>query len=248
DILNTDLSKSYSNFDEEINKRLNFEYAYKRASEIPQVLSITEVKNILLEDEYEKSLYPNVKMKKPAFLDQKKTISPAEKGIATHLVMQKIDMEKVNSPEEIKEQVDYMVKRELLSNEEGKAVDENKIYRFFISPLGTRMIKAEKTVKRETEFNMFIESNEIYKELPPEYKNEKIFLRGIIDCYFEENGEIVLIDYKTDYLKDGDEEEIKKKYSIQLDYYSRALEKITGLRVKEKYLYMFYNGSTIIVD
>ena len=248
DILNTDLSKSYSNFDEEINKRLNFEYAYKKASEIPQVLSITEVKNILLEDEYEKPLYSNVKMKKPAFLDQKKTISPAEKGIATHLVMQKIDMEKVNSPKEIKEQVDYMVKRELLSNEEGKAVDENKIYRFFISPLGTRMIKAEKTVKRETEFNMFIESSEIYKELPPEYKNEKIFLRGIIDCYFEENGEIVLIDYKTDYLKDGEEEEIKKKYGIQLDYYSRALEKITGLRVKEKYLYMFYNGSTIIVD
>lgn len=105
-------------------------------------------------------------------------------------------------------------------------------------------MKEAENIYRETPFYMEIESNELYKELPDKiYKDEKIIIQGIIDCYFEENGELVLIDYKTDYVDDIDD--IKDKYKNQIYYYARALEKLTGKKVKNKYLYLFFNNSLV---
>ena len=68
---------------------------------------------------------------------------------------------------------------------------------------------------------------------------KKVRLQGIIDCFFESNEGLMLLDYKTDYVKDGDEDTLKEKYKKQLDYYSDAIFKITGKRVKYKYIYSF---------
>ena len=81
---------------------------------------------------------------------------------------------------------------------------------------------------------------DIDKNLGDKYKNEKVRLQGIIDCFFEYNGEIILLDYKTDYVSKDNEEELNKKYKKQLDYYSEALFKITGKKVSKRYLYSFY--------
>jgi ATP-dependent helicase/nuclease subunit A len=88
---------------------------------------------------------------------------------------------------------------------------------------------------------MEIKCTEIYKELDEGiYGNEKVMLQGIIDCYFEENDDIVLLDYKTDFAVDADV--IKDKYKIQLDYYAKALKEMTGKDIKDKYIYLFYNN------
>ena len=71
------------------------------------------------------------------------------------------------------------------------------------------------------------------------YSDEKIRLQGIIDCFFEEEDGIVLLDYKTDYVKEGKIDVIVEKYKTQLNYYKNALEKITEKKVKESYLYLF---------
>ena len=65
-------------------------------------------------------------------------------------------------------------------------------------------------------------------------------LQGIIDCFFEDGDKLILLDYKTDYIEKGKENELKDRYSKQLDYYSDALYKMTGKRVTNKYLYSFY--------
>jgi ATP-dependent helicase/nuclease subunit A len=69
-------------------------------------------------------------------------------------------------------------------------------------------------------------------------------LQGIIDCYFEEMDGLILIDYKTDYVNNNTEL-IKERYKVQLDYYTKALENITGKKVIEKYIYLFYNGEIL---
>ena len=67
----------------------------------------------------------------------------------------------------------------------------------------------------------------------------------MIDCYFEEQDEIVLLDYKTDYVPDGRSESLKDKYKLQIDYYTMALEQLTGKRVKGTYIYLFWNGEVL---
>ena len=67
----------------------------------------------------------------------------------------------------------------------------------------------------------------------------KVVVQGIIDAYFEEDGKLILIDYKTDRIKTGEEELLKERYKTQLDYYKNTLEKLTGMVVSEVYIYSF---------
>ncbi len=78
------------------------------------------------------------------------------------------------------------------------------------------------------------------------YKDEKLIIQGVIDCCFEEDDGLVLLDYKTDYVTDI--EEIKNKYKMQIQYYEKALNKITGKTVKEKYLYLFSIDNYVKMD
>ena len=93
---------------------------------------------------------------------------------------------------------------------------------------------------KEQPFVLGIDASRLSEEFPDE---EKVLIQGIIDVYFIEDGKIVLLDYKTDAVKTG--EELKKRYQTQIDYYTEALEKITGLKVKEKILYSFALGEEI---
>lgn len=71
------------------------------------------------------------------------------------------------------------------------------------------------------------------------WKNETVLVQGIIDAYFMEEEEIVLVDYKTDRVKRGQEQKLIDLYHVQLEDYARALERMTGKRVKEKIIYSF---------
>lgn len=75
--------------------------------------------------------------------------------------------------------------------------------------------------------------------LDDEWKNETVLVQGIIDAYFMEEDEIVLVDYKTDRVKRGQEQKLIDLYHVQLEDYARALERMTGKRVKEKIIYSF---------
>ena len=91
---------------------------------------------------------------------------------------------------------------------------------------------------------MEVPCSEFYNVIPAEAcGNETVLLQGIIDCYFEEGQDIVLIDYKTDHVKEGMEYIIKERYQSQIEFYARAIETITHRKVREKYIYLFSSGS-----
>ena len=81
-------------------------------------------------------------------------------------------------------------------------------------------------------------NDEEFKNNSETYKDESIMLRGVIDVYFEEDDQIVILDYKTDKVYNN-KEEIVYRYKKQLDIYAEALSILTGKTVKEKYLYLF---------
>ena len=77
---------------------------------------------------------------------------------------------------------------------------------------------------------------------------EVVLIQGIIDAYFEEDGELVLVDYKTDYVERGQGQSLAERYQIQLNYYARALEQLTGKQVREKIIYSFSLGEEIVLN
>ena len=79
------------------------------------------------------------------------------------------------------------------------------------------------------------------------YSDETILIQGIIDAFFYEGGDIILVDYKTDFVMKGQEEKLVERYKTQLDYYARAIESVTGKKVREKIIYSFSIGREIMV-
>ncbi|MGL4772877.1 MAG: helicase-exonuclease AddAB subunit AddA, partial [Clostridium sp.] len=123
-----------------------------------------------------------------------------------------------------------------------------RIFEFFNSSLGVRLLNSYNNgynVYRELPFYTEINASEVVNDLPEDVENEKVRLQGIIDCFFEEDDGIVLLDYKTDYIEDGNEEELIKRYEIQIRYYEEAIYRITGKKVKSSYLYSFYLNKEI---
>ncbi|MBU3142633.1 helicase-exonuclease AddAB subunit AddA [Clostridium sp. CF012] len=229
----------------EIEKRLGFVYKYEMSTKMPTVLTVTELKrkfNVELTEGTSENMYVPRLISKPKFLEEIKGLTPAEKGTAMHSVVQRLDLNKVANTSEIEAQIQIYVEKLLMSKEEAKAVRAEKLVKLFNTELGARMVKAYRLdlLKREVPFHMEINSTDIYKNLDSDiYGEEKIMLQGIIDCYFEEDGEIILVDYKTDSVKNGDASALVERYKSQLDYYARALKATLGKTVKESYLYLF---------
>lgn len=239
-------STGETEYHDEVIKRLNYVYKYKEACTIPAKLTVSEIKSMMGQyyddEESDKLIRPSL-LKKPSFLEYKKGFSPAEKGTLMHLVMQHIDLNKTSDEESIKKEIERLKQNEFLTDEQADAVKPSKISAFFKSDLGRRMVCSGR-VKREVPFYLKVKANEIYENLKSHvYDDEEILIQGIIDCFFEEDDGIVLIDYKTDYAYDT--QKIKSRYVFQLNYYKRAIEEIIGKKVKEKYLYLFYNDTTL---
>lgn len=118
-------------------------------------------------------------------------------------------------------------------DEERSLLSDRSLYGFFNSDLGQRLI-ASKRVERELPFSMLFDGNRVY----PDVENgERLFLQGIIDTVFVEDDQWVLVDYKTDRVKSGDE--LIRRYKIQMDLYKEALERLTNMPVKASYIYSF---------
>ena len=139
-----------------------------------------------------------------------------------------------------------MQKAGLLREEEKNCLKPQKFDRFMQSVLGKRMQQAAKrgALRREQQFMLEIPVMELYPELESE---ETVLVQGIIDACFEEDGEWVLVDYKTDYVRRGEEKKLIERYHTQLEDYGQALERMTGRRVKEKYIYSFALKKAILL-
>lgn len=234
--------KKESPTQQEVAERLNWEYAYMDAVKIPSKLSVTQIKRLKAKELDSAGINIPPLTTRPKFLEGVRAFTGAEKGSIMHFVMQHLDLAKVNSKEEIREQLARMVENELLKEEEAAVVEVGKIADFFCSPLGQRVLKAER-VYREVPFNLVRKACEVIDGL--EGCEEGMLIQGVIDLYFKEEDGLVLVDYKTDYIFGGNHKEIVEKYREQLENYKYALESISGKKVKESYLYLLDTGEEV---
>ena len=233
--------------DKEISRRLDYKYKFIEGAMLPSNISVSDLKKkeFTYGDEIHDTVevFKEKEVLKPKFLKEEKGLSAAERGTVIHYVMQRLNYDRVSTISEIKAQIEEMVLDNSLTEKEASTVWYKKIYNFFNSNLGKRLLKAykdERLVSRELPFFTELSSVEYKPELNKDvYIDEKIRLQGIIDCFFEEEDGIVLLDYKTDYVEEEKVDEIIERYRAQLKYYKDALEKITEKRVKESYLYLF---------
>lgn len=167
-----------------------------------------------------------------AIADAEEIVTGAQWGTLMHEAMQWLPVKKYTQ-QSITDMLDSLQADGKFSDEERSLLSDRSLYGFFNSDLGQRLI-ASKRVERELPFSMLFDGNRVY----PDVENgERLFLQGIIDTAFVEDGQWVLVDYKTDRVKSGDE--LIRRYKIQMDLYKEALETLTNMPVKASYIYSF---------
>jgi len=232
---------------EDIVKRLEWRYPYEAYEKLPVKVTVTELKRYFDTEAAEDNVVRTSSgiRRRPGFLEEAVEMTAAEKGSLMHFVLQHMDFSGDISEPGIRGQVEAMTAAELLTEVQAQNVNIRKLSGFLRSQLGKRMINAEK-LYREMPFTMEVDCCEVFGELGGcDSKGETVVLQGIIDCYFEEAGKLVLVDYKTDYVPQGEQEQLKEKYRTQIEYYTRALKQITGREVAGRYIYLFWNGEIL---
>ncbi|MBM7659820.1 ATP-dependent helicase/nuclease subunit A [Bacillus mesophilus] len=235
-----------------IENRLTWEYDYKTASVHRSKQSVSEIKRMReVHDAYsETSLIKPLKKPitdRPRFL-QEKSLTPAEKGTAMHMVMQHIPLDQPVSEEGVHELLSYMVVNELLTEEQATHINVNGIVTFFKTDIGQRILGA-KEVMREVPFSIGLPATEVYPDW--EGETETILLQGVIDLLFEDEQGSVLLDFKTDVTKslpddlDRLQSILRDRYEVQVELYSKAIEQIWKKPLQEKYLY-FFDGEHLV--
>ncbi|HAU5188098.1 TPA: helicase-exonuclease AddAB subunit AddA [Clostridioides difficile] len=246
-----DVDSPDSDYYNEIEEKLNYIYPYEFSTRKPATISVTEIKKI--QNNYEEELIntifeQKVILKKPLFIqneEERDKISGAERGTIVHLVMEVLDLKNVSNVNDIKSQIRGFVSKGIITEKQASIVNPYKIYKFFESNIGKRMLNAE-LINREKSIYAQVNMKDIYiyeklinnddKKL---YDEESVMLRGIVDAYFEEDNQIVLVDYKTDFVNEENINQIIEKYKKQLDLYADIIETLTGKSVKEKCIYLF---------
>ena len=193
---------------------------------------------IVSEDELANSVFGR---KPQALQSEEDILTGAQWGTLMHEAMQWLPLVEYTQASLTKE-LDALVAKGTFTEEERNLLSDISLYKFFSSDLGKRLIRA-KRIERELPFSMLFEGKRVYDTLED---GENLFLQGIIDTAFEEDGEWVLVDYKTDRVISG--EDLIKRYKIQMDLYKEALQRLTGMPVKACYIYSFRLHDAIIVD
>lgn len=190
---------------------------------------------------HKKSARP-ISLTKPYFACGGK-VTGVEKGNAYHHFMQYFPLEHIHSGMRfdvilkiVSEALDEMTASKKITEDERDIIDVIHAANFFQNDLGQRLLRVYEqnpdNVKREQSFFAEVNGDEVRQD----YK-KRLSIQGQIDLYFIENGEIVVVDYKTDTIENLAKEQ--KNYEFQVEIYTKILGKLTGMKVKEMYLYAF---------
>ena len=230
---------------EALKNRLSYVYPYEEEAALRGKLSVSELKQAgqTEEEDEDTLLYPEEEIVPyiPRFVQEKEPVSGAARGTAYHRALECLDFTGLYHSERVKEELARLLEEGKMTKEQADAVRPYDIYAFAQTGLAKRMTAARKRKAFHTEQPFVIQMPA--NELDIGCKSaEPVLIQGIIDAYFYEKNEagedeIVVVDYKTDYVRDG--RELLEKYKKQLDYYELALGRLTGKRVKEKVIYSF---------
>lgn len=271
DILNRckKIQKEKVNVIEELNKKeitkeefktlekiLNYTYPNKLATTIPTKTSVTKLKQVEQEKldigieeligkqrNLEDKIEDVIEFPKPQFLklEEKNKLTGAQKGTLIHLCMQNLDEKVDYNLIKVKELINSLVEKQIITKIEADNINPFKILEFTKSEIW-RELKTAKPIEREKPFYLNIPANTIYNE----EIEETILVQGVIDLYYvNKNNELILVDYKTDYIEKNKKYELVNKYKKQLELYQEALEQSFNKKVSKKYIYSTCLGQAI---
>lgn len=233
---------------DKVDDTLNFRYpfldaAYRRAKQsVTEIKRMREEKDAYSADDLIRQSYIPV-MKRPRFMQaEEHRMSPAEVGTVIHTVMQHIPFTKPLNTDEIAAFIDSLVFKEILTDQEADVVDKEMIQAFLSSDMAAIM-RDSPVIYREVPFSLTLSAKDVY----PSWENEvdeSVLIQGVIDCVIPgENGWIIL-DYKTDAIREELSDTLKKqlsnRYQTQVELYKHAIETIWKKPVDEAYLYYFH--------
>lgn len=181
----------------------------------------------------------------PEFLKEKQDTKGTDRGTLYHRVLELLPLTEKPQRDTIIAGLNRLARQGKLRAEEIGVLSVSKLLTFYQSPVAMRMRAAQERgcLYQEQPFVFALPAHEVLKK----ESGEMILVQGIIDVFFEEEDGLVVLDYKTDYVPQEPEETLKRRYGKQLALYGRALEEITGKRVREKILYSFYLGREIVL-
>lgn len=231
---------------EKVRERLEYKYPHAAAVEARAKQTVTEIKRRQDElDEYSSMDFLQKKFapitRRPLFMQKEKKLTAAEVGTAMHTVMQHLPFHKKLTGKEIKAEIDSLVIKEILTEEEAEVIQVDVIEQFFETELAQLMLDGQ-AFERELPFTITLPAKDVY----PDWKGdetERVLIQGVIDCLIPTEEGWILLDYKTDQIT-GDlteevYEELKNRYKVQMDLYRRAVEDILGEKVSAAYVYYF---------
>ena len=237
---------------DKIKQLLNWKYPYTEVSEIPTKTSVTKIKELanaeqiqertkdLKIDIQEDSTQTSISAK-PKFLKDSKDnkITNAQKGTVMHLCVQKMNEKEEYDLLKIQDLIEELRTKEIISSTEADCIDANRLLGYTRSNLWQEL-KEAKEINKEKAFYINVKASKLYNNISKEM-DEDILVQGIIDLYYiDKNDNIVLVDYKTDYVEKGKEELLVEKYKEQLNLYKEALEKSLNTKVKNMGIYSLY--------
>lgn len=234
---------------EKIKQTLEWKYPYFISSQIPTKTSVSKLKQQKQEEaeiEWEelRKKKQEYHLQVPRFAREKQEkITSARKGTLVHLCIQKLEVNKEYNKDDLKQLIQDLVEKEIILEEEAKEIPISILLQYQQSNLW-KELRSAKEIHKEEPFYLQLPANRVNVEYPEE---DKILVQGIMDLYYiNEKGELVLVDYKTDYVEKGQGKKLIEKYQEQLSLYQEALEKALNRKVDKVMIYSTWIGEIAI--
>ena len=248
ELLNFDCSRIYDEaYAAGISAAFSYHYPHTADIGLHTKLSVSELKKQgQMVDEEESTFLPTI----PAFLmeenGKKEQGGGAFRGTAYHRALELLEFPAMKTLADVETALETFHREKYMDEESLALLDAGIIWNFLSSPLGRRMSAAQSKglLYKEQQFVIGIPA----REMEVCDSGELVLIQGIIDAYMEEGDGLVLIDYKTDHVVKGHESLLTERYGIQLEYYKRALEQMTGKRVLEKIIYSLTLQEEIVIE
>jgi recombination helicase addA, firmicutes type len=230
-----DVSDDTFDYAKLLKKNLDFKYRNRDILSLPQKVSASDIAHSQNGDYFEKIL------SKPLFIAEQNS-APVARGTAHHKFLQYCNFEQARAS--LDTEIDRLLNDGKLTQEQVDMIDRKTLNEFLSTKLIDRII-ASQLVMREKRFTARLKPSEVFDEYKDVKTDATVIIQGAVDLAFVEDGKLVIVDYKTDRVKDITK--LAGLYKKQLDLYKSAMEQSEELTVKECILCSIHLGAYITV-
>jgi len=226
--------------------KLGWQYPHAALANIPSKLTATQIKGRQLDSEIAQEAPKPVaagSVYRPDFMVEQRGLTPAQKGTALHLAMEKLPLDGDLSPAGISRELDRLLEADILTPAQHACIPVEQLARFYASDLG-REVRTAPLCRREFKFSMLVPAREYF----PDGGEEELLLQGVVDLWFRDERGITVVDFKSDRVAPGGETAKAEEYRPQLTAYAKALRAILGEERLRTVLWFFRTGTAVELE